>query len=354
MSQISKIDGFCKSKHMVTAGLPILDAIRQLTEAAPNPQFLIVVDADGKLVGTLTDGDIRRSILVIGGLVGNVRDFMQAKPIYACIQESAIEKHKKLQNTKSTIKFLPILNVDRTVAEILWLPGIRKSDMTALIMAGGFGTRLGNITANKPKALVELNDLPLIESVLKKVENSGFKNVFISVHYLGKMIEKYVAETGRDHFVTILYEDEPLGTAGAIGLLSKRINEDLLVTNCDVVTNLQLTDMKDFFNSSLSDASIAVAQHNYTIPFGVVRSSPSGQVLSIDEKPVVSSYVSAGIYCFTQRFVERVSASGRMDMPQFIERGIKLGMSVSIFPVHEEWADVGTIDQLNKMNELDC
>lgn len=349
MARVNKIENV--KKHLIRSGALILKAIEQLTNIAPGPQFLLVMDEADRLVGTITDGDIRKSLISRNSLEGSVDDHMQTQPIVANVSDDEATKRLIMNNVRSTIKFLPILNTRRQLEEVIYLSDEIRMDISALIMAGGFGTRLKHETAKKPKALVEVDDFPLIENVLKNIESAGVKNIFVSVHYLGEMIEDYIKQTGRRHSVSVLRETKPLGTAGAIQLISPKLKTDLLIANCDLVTDLRMSDMIDFYYASQTDASIAVAKHRFTVPFGVIRSSPSGRFNGIDEKPTITNYVSAGIYCISRSFMRNVRHEGSIDMPQYLEMGVKSGLNVSLFPLHEEWEDIGTLEQLKKIKE---
>ena len=337
--------------HSVRLGTPILDAIRQMNDLAPEPQFLMVVDEFGKLVGTITDGDIRKALIKNRNLEGWVEDFMQPQPIYVYSNDDETVIRSMLASVRSSIKFVPIVNEEQQLQGAIYVSDKPRKEMVALIMAGGFGTRLKHETSKKPKALVEIDDLPLIENVLRNIESAGIKNIFVSVHYLGEMIDDYITQTGRTDSVRVLRETKPMGTAGAIQLIPPEFQTDLLISNCDLITDLRMNDLIEFHNASQTDASIAVARHRYTVPFGVIKYSPSGQFEGIEEKPTISNYVSAGMYCISSLFVQRVKHVGAIDMPKYIGMGAKLGLRVSLFPIHEEWEDVGTLAQLKKLKD---
>ena len=347
MTNFQKIKNI--SLHSIRLGTPIIDAIKQINDLAPQPQFLMVMDDFGTLVGTITDGDIRKALINNNDLKGPVEDFMQSRPIYAYSTDNESVIRSTMANVRSTIKFIPIVNAKHHLEGAIYLSDIARKDMAALIMAGGFGSRLKHETAKKPKALVEVDDLPLIENVLRNIESAGIKNIFVSVHYLGEMIDDYIRQTGRINNVRVLRETKPMGTAGAITLIPPEFQTDLLISNCDLITNLRMNDFIDFHNASQADASIAVASHSYKVPFGVIRSSPSGQFQGIEEKPTITNYVSAGIYCISSLFMRRVTHVGAIDMPKYLGIGAKLGLNVSLFPIHEEWEDVGTLAQLKKL-----
>lgn len=347
MQKLYELEGF-----FVTLDTPILEAIKLLTSKPYGFQFLLVLDEDNKFTGTLTDGDVRRGLLAGHDMSKKTKQFMHDDPHFFILPSKHSEKFETQFVQKPLYGFLPVLNPDLTVNYVIVEGENKANESCALIMAGGFGRRLGAITSEKPKPLVEVGGIPLIEHILRQLENADIQRIFISVHYLAGMIQDYIKKTGREKSVTILTEDKPLGTAGAISLLPEKIVGNLIVVNCDLINNLDFNDLIQFHSESLADATIAVATHKVQIPFGVVKHNPYGIFERIEEKPSISNYVAAGIYVFSGNYLLKNRFQGYIDMPSFIDSGKKSNSKICVFPLHEEWTDVGRPEELEKMNKF--
>ena len=285
---------------------------------------------------------------------GLVSDFMCANPLLGSSTMDEPELKLLLSKVLSATPFLPIVNELGLVEKILLDAPKDTTTVNALIMAGGYGTRLGAKTSNTPKALVKVRGTPLIEHVFRRLDLVKFDKIFVSVHFLADQVEDYLKKIGRDKQTIILRESKPLGTAGALGLLPTNLTGQLLVTNCDIISNFDPNALFDFHNSSKSDALIAVASHDFSVPYGVVKSDMNGLYSCIIEKPIISNFVAAGIYSLSQNFYKNVRPNERIDMPDLLNKEAVAGKKISIFPLHENWSDVGTIEELVSAENKDC
>ena len=319
---------------------PIVNAIKKINEKKNNLQFLIIINSENKLMGTLTDGDIRRSLLKGKDLKGKVKEFMHRNPIYGYENESK-DFIDLLLKVSSMNPFLPVIDKNGKVVKVVVISKDQKLPLYAMIMAGGFGKRLGIKTKNLPKPLVLLNGKPLIQHVIDRLENLGVRKIFISVHYLAEKVSEFIKNECSSKNITIIVEEKPLGTAGSIGLLPKLGDCNLIVTNCDILTNLNLKKLINFHLNNYSDCTLSVSSYTHKIPFGVVKYDNNGNYLKVEEKPEISEYVYAGISCFSSNFINLDLKKKRIDMPDFLEKGHKSGLKISIFPIHEKWKDVG-------------
>ena len=333
---------------IVNASIPVLTALKQLSSKPHGEQFLLIVDDKGRLKGTLTDGDVRRALISGKIITGLVSDFMHQSPKFVVNSVATVDINKELNDGQSPAMFLPVLNSDLTVNHIILEEERSSKKAYALVMAGGFGKRLGQSTSELPKPLVKVGGVPLIEHVLKRIESLGVSHIFISVHYLAEMVEAYVEASGRKGYVSILNEEKPLGTAGSIAMLPFINDGNLIVTNCDLISNLNYNNMLNFHIALTADATIAVATHKVQIPFGVIRYDNFGGFEKIEEKPILSNYVAAGIYIFSSKFIRSHRIRGHMDMPDYISHGKSKGMRPYVFPLYEEWADIGRPEDLER------
>ena len=334
--------------YVLPVEAPMSDAIKLLNEQGPDTKFVVVTSAHGKLRGTITDGDIRRGILNGFGLEDPLVRIMFPKPLSCKFDDPAELIQQMMFQVGSINPFLPLTDADNFLVSILI--GVRNANvpMTALIMAGGFGKRLGEKTRSKPKPLIEVSGKPLLEHVLLNLEQSAVDKVYVSTHFLSDQIRSYIKATGREGYVTILDEKTPLGTAGSIGLLPRDMSGRLIVTNSDVLTDLDYRSFGEFGSNSDRDVSLAIVEHKVYIPFGVVSQSPDGRYVSVVEKPVITNNILAGIYCFPTEVIKLLKVDEKLDMPDFLTRVVENKFQINLFPLHEYWTDVGTPEDLSK------
>lgn len=301
--------------------------------------FLIVLNKSSVVVGTITDGDIRRGLIRGLALKDKVSGFMKKDFVYSLSSDD--DHHYKLSTLSGRAKFLPILNA---VGQLVSVYGNfeHKFDIkTAVIMAGGFGKRLGQLTENKPKPLVSVNGKALIEHVLEKLEDAAISKIFITTHYLAEQIEEYVGKRYNTAKIEIIKELVPLGTAGGLRSISFEPHEKFLVMNCDVVSDLRLQNFFQYNEENQYSALISVTEFVSQLPFGVVAFDQQYNFLGVTEKPTQKYYVSSGVNLFSSEHVKLISDGEAIDMPDFINRLHALGLKIGVFPIHEQWSDLG-------------
>jgi UDP-2,4-diacetamido-2,4,6-trideoxy-beta-L-gulopyranose hydrolase len=311
--------------------------------------FQLIVDKNGLLLGTMTDGDIRRALLRRVDINSPVQSAMNATAFTGVIGQDD-ENKRKLLKRRGMIRFLPLLDDTGAVREVLvnTQAGIGSQlQPTALIMAGGFGKRLGERTRNRPKPLLEVGGRPILGHILDRLESCGISRIFISVHYLAGQIEAFVNDYAGRAQISLLYEDAPLGTAGAISLLPDNNFSALMVLNGDVLTSLDFRSFVDFHEVQVNAATIAIAQYQSTIPFGVIRYSDSAQFTGIDEKPQHNCFISAGINIVSPDICRLLPRDQALDMPDLLQMGLDAGLPIGLFPIHEYWTDVGRPEDLD-------
>jgi NDP-sugar pyrophosphorylase family protein len=268
---------------------------------------------------------------------------MNAKPKIASINDS---KTKLIAIMEAhNLIHLPILDADDKVVGLETLQGLYKQphfQNPVFIMAGGFGTRLRPLTDVCPKPLLEIGGKPILETILESFVKSGFRDFYISVHYLADQIKDYFGD-GRRWGVQINYveEHEPLGTAGALGLLPGHLpNLPMIVMNGDILTQIDFSRLLAYHNEHQGVATLCVRQYEYQIPYGVV-SMDAQRITGIVEKPIHSCFSNAGIYVLNPSLVQTIAERQQIDMPQLLNQQIMAGELVSMFPVHEYWLDIG-------------
>lgn len=324
---------------------PVREILQRIDATTPH-LFQVVVDENARLLGTITDGDIRRAMLRGVVLDDAASDCMQKAPTTGRLGDLAGNR-ETLSRLGSTRSFLPILDKQGVLREIL-VAGRKPVIGAALVMAGGFGSRLGERTKTTPKPLLLIGDRPILDRVLGGLEGAGVRKMYVSVHYLADQIERFVTDRENAGEVEIVAESEPMGTAGALGKLTDRkLDGPILVVNCDVLTNVDYNALFEFHHQHELDATIAVAQYETRIPFGVVRQTSDGLFAGIDEKPSQRHFVAAGVYCLSPAFLGLVPAARAVDMPEVLNAAREAGLRVGLFPIHEYWTDVGRPDDLD-------
>jgi CBS domain-containing protein len=313
--------------------------------------FQMIVDGNGRLLGTVTDGDVRRVVLRGLGLENAVSECMQRQPtIGRAAADAEADNLRKLAALDGSVAFLPLVNESGAVTAVLIDTDRPAANVAALVMAGGAGRRLGEATKNMPKPLLPVGGKPLLEHVLERLEESGVLDIYVAVHYMFEKIEEFVAARRGDARIHLLHESTPLGTAGAIGLLPA-LTAPLLVLNGDVITNVALSSLLNFHRAHGLDGTIAAAQYQVQIPFGVIRHGEDGQFLGMDEKPRTNHFVAAGIYVLAPEFRPLVPPDTTMDMPELLNLARGIGFRLGLFPIHEYWTDLGRPSDLTAARE---
>lgn len=310
----------------------------------------LVIDADQKLLGVITDGDIRRALLKNVDLDSPVSETMNSSPTVVNNTTSRSDTLKIMQ--EKSIIAIPVVDENNTLVGLeTWNSpsGHRIHENPVFIMAGGFGTRLKPLTDNCPKPMLKIGGKPILETLLIQFSQAGFRNIYISTHYMPEEITNYFGD-GKKWGVDITYVHEsiPLGTGGALGLLTMTDRSlPLLVINGDVLTTLNIERLLQFHESHQGCATMCVREYEYKIPYGVITGDQN-RVISMVEKPVHKFFVNAGIYVLDPSLYNNVPKDTKIDMPTLLEKEISSGNEVMMFPIHEYWLDIGKMDDFNK------
>lgn len=334
-------------KTLLPENASLYQAISCLDKSAL--QIAIVVSEDHQLIGTLTDGDIRRGLLRGLELNSSVESLINRDPLVVPPQWGRDTVLQLMQVNK--VHRLPVVQESRRVVGLhLWdeLLVSKKRPNIMLIMAGGRGSRLGMHTENCPKPLLPVGGKPMLEHIIERAKNEGFHHFVISLHYLGHLIEEYFGDgSGLQVQIEYLREKSPLGTAGALGLLRDRPEESFVVTNGDVLTDIRYGEFLDFHCRHIASATMAVRLHEWQHPFGVVKIK-GVDIVGFEEKPVARSHINAGIYALEPHVLDLIEKEKHCDMPVlFAELQGKFARTI-VYPMHEPWIDVGRPDDLER------
>lgn len=340
MSRLSESPSGQWEKALLPESATLADAIRCLNEA--KTQIALVVTANRLLAGTVTDGDIRRGLLRGVSMESPASSVMQRSPLVVTQQVPREAVFQLMQANR--IHQLPVVDAERRAVGLhLWhdLAAVPKRDNRMVIMAGGKGTRLRPHTENCPKPLLPVGGKPMLEHIIERAKTSGFRRFVLSVHYLGYMIEEYFGDGARwDIDIEYLYEPEPFGTAGAIGLLRDRPESAFLVSNGDVLTDINYGELLDFHLRHSAAATMAARLYEWQHPFGVIQTE-GVDIVGFEEKPVLRSHINAGIYVLEPRAIDLLKAGEPCDMPTLFSRLQESGQRTIVYPMHEPWLDVG-------------
>lgn len=343
----------------------IRDAMSQIDRSALGIVF--VVDHERALENTVTDGDIRRAILAGLGLDATIADLLQtgwkAKgrlPVTAS-SESTREEQLAIM-AKMSVRHLPLIDGHGKVAGVAVFKAgdtaekkVEDLPVEAVIMAGGFGTRLRPFTDHMPKPMLPIAGRPLMERTIERLHESGINRINITTHYLPEKITEHFG-TGKRFGVELNYvsEDQPLGTAGSLGLVAET-DEPLLVMNGDILTRVDYKELFDFHKSNNADLTVGVRQYEFKVPYGVIEAS-DGIVKMLKEKPSYNFLVNAGIYLLEPSVKKLIPPDVRFDMTDLIDQLMQNGGVVASFPIVEYWVDIGQHDDLkraeNDMNNM--
>jgi len=327
--------------------LTLGDIIKQLNNSGL--QIALIVSKDEVLIGTITDGDIRRGMLSGLDINSSIATIINRDAMVAMNHTS---KDLAIELMRSNgINALPILNDIRQVVGLYKLDELMEPEQRQnlmIIMAGGQGIRLRPHTENCPKPMLPLGGKPMLEHIIDRAKDQGFSQFIISVHYLGHMIQDYFGDGSRWQVkIEYLIEESPLGTAGAIGLMTNRPAEPFLVTNGDVMTDIFYGDLLDFHIEQQAIATMAVRPFEWRNPFGVVESN-GVEYAGFAEKPISRSQINAGVYVLHPDSLDVLKKGEHCDMPVLFERLRAAQKRAVIYPLHEAWLDVGRPDDLKE------
>lgn len=334
-------------KFFVSPGTTIRDTVEVIEMGAS--QLALVVNDGGKLLGIVSDGDVRRSILKDIPASEPVERIMNPKP--QTILEGTSTRNVLRLMRRENLRHFPVVNSDGVVIDIWTLSSYirdKRINNPVLLMAGGKGTRLRPLTENTPKPMLKVGKYPLLELNIRRFVDFGFHRFFISINYLGEQIRDYFGDGSKwDADIQYIEEDRELGTAGALSLLPNQIHEPLTVINGDILTRLNFAELLDFHESLESAATMGVRSYNMQVPYGVVKVD-GNSIVSIDEKPIQNHYICAGVYVLNPEVLSRTPHGIRLDMPDFFEQLSREGLRTSAFPIRESWFDIGTPEDLQK------
>jgi len=337
-------------ESIVSTKTPIKIAIEQLNKVGI--KIALVLDENECLLGTVSDGDFRRGMLRGLTLADSVEEIMNKNPRTVGENANRLEILELMDKTK--ILQIPIINEQNQVIGLhLWdeISAQAKYSNVMVIMAGGKGSRLQPQTEKTPKPMLLVSGTPILEHIIKRAQSQGFNHFVIAINYLGDVIEEYFKD-GKKIGATIqyLHEQSPLGTAGALSLLPNKPDSAFIVTNGDVITDINYSDFLEFHKAQNAAATVAVHTHEFQIPYGVVQINGL-EIKSYEEKPIISNLINAGVYALEPDVLDFIEEPKFRNMPEILEISKNLNKKVIVYPLHESWIDIGRPIDLEIANE---
>lgn len=333
-------------KHIITSTKSIKNALVMLNDLALDA-ILFVVDKKNTLVGSLTDGDIRRGLIDGCNIENSVSKVIQTNPKF--IKHKEIDITKIITYRESNYKILPVLNDKNQVVDII---NFRKKKsylpLDSVIMAGGKGTRLRPLTIDLPKPLLKVGTKPIIEHNVDRLSLFGIENYWLSVNYLGKKIEKYFGSGDEKNIkINYVWEDSPMGTIGALSKIKNFENENILLSNSDILTNLNYEDFfLDFINKK-ADFSVLTIPYNVDIPYAVVETLKDN-IVSFKEKPTYTYYSNGGIYLMKKSVLKYIPNNSFFNATDLMELLIEKGKKITSYVLSDYWLDIGKHEDYKK------
>lgn len=335
---------------IVKESTSILEVLQIIDKSSK--QLAIVVDKNKKLLGTISDGDIRRALLNNISLNESVKNIYFKTPTVASINNSK-EEIINICRTKK-IHQIPIVDDKGDLIGLEILDELISKEIKTnkvILMVGGLGTRLRPLTENTPKPMLKVGNKPILQTIVEKFAEYGYTNIVMCVNYKSHIIQDYFGD-GKDFGVNIDYilEEQRMGTAGALSLLTEKPIEPFFVMNGDLLTNVNFEHLHNYHLSNDSMGTMCVREYDFQVPYGVVNIENS-KILSIEEKPTHKFFVSAGIYMLSPEILEYIPQNQFYDMPTLFEKIISEKQNAISFPLREYWLDIGQIEEYKKANQ---
>ncbi len=332
---------------LVSSSMTLRQTIEAIT--ASSLQIALVVDENNKLLGTVTDGDIRKAILAGKDLNITAAEAMRKSPTTSSASTPRTVIIKLMREKR--IHQMPILNESGQVVDVLTvddLLGAQEKSNSVVIMAGGLGTRLHPLTQDTPKPMLNVGGKPILETIIQSFIDQGYVNFFISLNFKAEVISDYFGDGSKlGASITYLHETTRLGTAGGLSLLPSEVKFPIIVMNGDLLTRISVDALVDFHQRENAVATMVVREDHYQVPYGVVEVDGT-QIVDVKEKPMQRHLVNAGIYVLSEQSLANIPRDTYYDMPTHFTKLAANGHRTAAFPLHEYWVDIGRLDELER------
>lgn len=319
--------------------------------------ILFILDKERKILGCLTDGDIRRGLIKTGNLNLRIKEIMNKGSKYIFEEDIQLAYEYMTQNY---INALPIVNNELQMVDIIFMNDINKrnsqknglENIPVIIMAGGKGTRLYPFTKILPKPLIPIGDTPIIERIINQLCEYGAEDFYLTVNYKKGMIKSYFSDLEPTYNVFYVEEPKPLGTAGSIKLIDNQFNGPLIVTNCDSLIHLDYGKLVEYHQKSNNGLTMVTAFKNITVPYGVIHSEEKGKISSLEEKPKLSYLINTGLYVLDPKYIDWIPKEEIFHMTDLANKLLNKGIRVGMYPISEDsFLDMGEFEEMKRMEE---
>lgn len=339
------------NRHIISKDKSLLEALTLINSLYPDPLVLFVVDDDNRMVGTLTDGDSRRALIMGASVRDNAEKIMHRDFNYMKMGDidnvKEIKRHKEMN-----MKLVPILDEKGHIVDILNLQKFKtRLPLDAVLMAGGKGERLRPLTEKTPKPLLKVGDKAIIDHNVDRLISYGINHIYVTVNYLKEQIEDHYRDSRSGVHIRTIREPRFLGTIGSIKFVPMFHNEYVLVMNSDVFTNIDYEDFFLHFQQHDAEMSVAAIPYNVSIPYGILDLD-GRNIQGLLEKPKYTYYANAGIYLIRRRALKEIPDDTFYNATDLVEKLIREGKRVIRYPLNGTWIDIGNPQEYQKANDL--
>ena len=336
-------------EHLIPSGTRIREALKILDKLAKDA-ISLVVDKNDKLIGSLTDGDVRRGLIKGAELDQPVDDIIQSHPRF--IRKSDHDIEKVIEYRENNFKVIPILDKEDRVVNVINFGELKSYlPVDVVVMAGGKGTRLRPLTENTPKPLLKVGEKSILEHNIHRLSLFGMDDFWISVNYLGEQIEEHFGNGNHKNLnIEYVWEAEPMGTIGSVSKIDNFIHDYVLVTNSDILTNLDYEDFFLRFKGEDADFAVVTIPYKVDIPYAVLETA-NGNVISFKEKPTYTYYSNGGIYLMKREVINRIPKDSFYNTTDLMEKLVAEGKKVLSYPLSGYWLDIGRHEDFEKAQE---
>lgn len=338
-------------EHFVSQNISLLEALERINSIAPDPLVLFVMDADNRMVGTLTDGDSRRALIAGASVTDKVEKIMHRNFNYMKVEE--IDDVKEIRRQKDLkMKLVPVLDEEKHIVEIINLERFKtRLPIDAVLMAGGKGERLRPLTEKTPKPLLPVGGKAIIDHNIDRLISYGVQHISVTVNYLKEQIEDHFAQPHNGVQVQTVREPKFLGTIGSIKFVKNFYNDTVLVMNSDLFTNINYEDFYLHYKEHNAEMSVAAVPYTVSVPYGIFDLE-GREIQGLIEKPTYNYYANAGIYLIKRSALEEIPVDTFFNATDLIEKLISEKKKVIRFPLNGTWIDIGNPQEYQKANEL--
>lgn len=336
-------------QHIIPANISIKETLVKLDQLGQDA-LLFIHNSEMELIGSITDGDIRRGLLAGFSIEATVDEVCQKNPRF--IRENEKSLHKLIEFREKNLKIVPVLAVDSN--KIIDVINFRLKHsllpVDAVIMAGGEGQRLRPLTDLTPKPLLKVGNKPIIEHTIDRLAYFGLKNLWLSVNYLAEQIEQFIIDKPKDISIRLVKETKPLGTIGSISLIDTFFNDYILLCNSDLLTNVDFEAFFIDFVDTNADLSVVTIPYNVDIPYAVLEVE-NGLISDFKEKPTYTYYSNGGIYLMKREMLQYIPKNEVFSATDFMSKLIEQKKSIRSYPHYGYWLDIGKHDDFKKAQE---